>query len=117
MLFFGKKNKAAEPAISKKAKNMPYSKKVQFCFIKTDELTEMLENDISGVLTLEPVNYYASKNKFYLCVFYYNEGYEEIIMNFELHENDHKVWGGNYYIINKELYSKILLKFGQRINL
>ncbi len=116
MLFFGKKNKTAEPPLSKKAKALPYTKKVQFCYLKQDELKAMLETDLNSVLALEPVNYYASKDKFYLCVFYYNEGYEEILMNFELHENDRKVWGGEYYAIDKELYRRILLKFGQRAN-
>ena len=77
----------------------------------------MLDSDLYSVLTLEPVNYYASKNRFYQCVFSYNEGYEEIIMVFELYENDHKTASTDFYAIDKELYAKILLKFGQRINI
>ena len=67
------------------------------------------------VLTLEPVNYYAEKNRYWLCVFYYTEDYGEIIMRFELYENDRKTTATDYYEINKELYSRILLKFGQRV--
>lgn len=76
----------------------------------------MLADDKSSVLTLEPVNYYAEKNKFYQCVFYYDEGYENIIMQFEHYENDRKTSSTDYYEIGFELFAKILLKFGQRVS-
>ena len=47
--------------------------------------------------------------------FYYTEDYSEIIMRFELYENDRKTTATDYYEINKELYSRILLKFGQKV--
>lgn len=110
-----KKNKApAEPPLAKKAKAMPYSKKVQFCYLKPSELISQLEEDITSVLALTPVNYYAEKNRYYLCVFYHNEEYSEILMNFELYENDIKKSSTPFYSIDMELYSKILLKFGQK---
>lgn len=118
MFFFKKKTKKAETSdtpLKRKAKAMPMTKKVQFCYIKPDELTTLLNGDLSSVLTLEPVNYYAEKNRYCLCVFYYTEDYSEIIMRFELYENDRKTTATDYYEINKELYSRILLKFGQRI--
>lgn len=118
MFFFKKKTEKAETPdtlLKRKAKAMPMTKKVQFCYIKPDELTTLLNGDLSSVLTLEPVNYYAEKNRYWLCVFYYTEDYSEIIMRFELYENDRKTTATDYYEINKELYSRILLKFGQRI--
>ena len=118
MFFFKKKTEKAEmpdTPLKRKAKAMPMPKKVQFCYIKPDELTTLLNGDLSSVLTLEPVNYYAEKNRYWLCVFYYTEDYSEIIMRFELYENDRKTTATDYYEINKELYSRILLKFGQRI--
>lgn len=118
MFFFKKKTEKAETPdtpLKRKAKAMSMTKKVQFCYIKPDELTTLLNGDLSSVLTLEPVNYYAEKNRYWLCVFYYTEDYSEIIMRFELYENDRKTTATDYYDINKELYSRILLKFGQRI--
>ena len=118
MFFFKKKTEKAEmpdTPLKREAKAMPMTKKVQFCYIKPDELTTLLNGDLSSVLTLEPVNYYAEKNRYWLCVFYYTEDYSEIIMRFELYENDRKTTATDYYEINKELYSRILLKFGQRI--
>ena len=101
MFFFKKKTAGKDTAdtpLKRKAKAMPMTKKVQFCYIKPDELNMLLNGNISSVLTLEPVNYYA-----------------EIIMRFELYENDRKTTVTDYYEINKELYSRILLKFGQRV--
>ena len=115
MFGFLKKNKVpAEPPLAKKAKTMPYSKKVQFCYLKPAELTAQLDEDINSVLALTPVNYYAEKNRYYQCVFYYNDDYSEILMNFELYENDIKKSSTAFYSIDMELYSKILLKFGQK---
>ncbi len=113
-MLFGKKT--AEPPLSKKAKSLPKTKKVQFCYIKPQELKAQLAADIGSVLSLEPVNYYAEKNRFYQCVFYFSEDYSEIIMRFELYENDRKTDATDYYEITKELYAKILLKFGQRVS-
>ena len=118
MFFFKKKTDSTDTPdtpLKRKAKAMPMTKKVQFCYIKPDELTALLSGDLTSVLTLEPVNYYAEKNRYWLCVFYYKEDYSEIIMRFELYENDRKTSATDYYEINKELYSRILLKFGQRI--
>ncbi len=118
MFFFKKKTAGKDTAdtpLKRKAKAMPMTKKVQFCYIKPDELNMLLNGDINSVLTLEPVNYYAKKNRYWLCVFYYTEDYGEIIMRFELYENDRKTTATDYYEINKELYSRILLKFGQRV--
>lgn len=58
---FGKKKRtgSAEDMITKYAKTLPRIKKVQFCYLKSKELEEMLDKDISSVLILQPVNYYA----------------------------------------------------------
>ncbi len=115
MFGFLKKSKApADPPLAKKAKAMPYTKKVQFCYLKLQELTAQLEEDTASVLTLTPVNYYAEKNRYYQCVFYHNDDYSEIFMNFELYENDIRKSSTPFYSIDMELYSKILLKFGQK---
>lgn len=116
MLFFKKKQKeeAAEDNIARLAKTLPRTKKVQFCHSKPQELEKALNEDINAVLTFEPVNYYAEKNRFWQCVFFFDNEYNNIVMRFELFENDRKIYGGKYRRIEKGLYAKILLKFGQR---
>lgn len=114
-MLFGKKTKEEEKGPAMEAKLLPNSKKVQFCYIKLKDLERQLTENIETVLSLEPVNYYAEKNRFLQCVFFFNEDYSDIIMRFELFENDRKTFGGEYRRISKELYSRILLKFGQRI--
>lgn len=115
MPLFKRKSKTQEPPIAKRAKLMPCTKKVQFCYIKPKELEQMLSDDITSVLALEPVSYYAEKTRFWQCTFFYDNEYNEIIMRLELYENDRKTFGGEYRTISKELYGKILLKFGQRL--
>ena len=114
-MLFKRKTKEEEKGLAKEAKTLPYTKKVQFCYMKPKELEQMLTKNIESVLTLEPVNYYAEKNRFFQCIFFFTEDYSDIIMRFELFENDRKTFGGEYRRISKELYSRILLKFGQRI--
>ena len=115
--MFFKKNKKidfSEDFAAKLAKTLPHIKKVQFCYVKPKELENMLDNDISSVLTLQPVNYYAEKSRFWQCVFYFDDEYNNIVMRFELYENDRKSFGGRYRKIKSEIYDKILMKFGQR---
>ncbi|HBH95597.1 MAG TPA: hypothetical protein DDX91_07575 [Ruminococcaceae bacterium] len=120
MLFFKKTKKAEnkeENKLAAEAKQLPNTKKVQFCYIKPKELEQQLTENIESVLTLEPVNYYAEKSRFFQCIFFFNEDYSNIIMRFELFENDRKTYGGEYRRISGELYARILLKFGQRIQI
>lgn len=115
-MLFGKKFASAEDACSKLAKTLPRTKKVQFCYLKPLELEKSLDEDIYSVLTLEPVNYYAEKIRFWQCVFFFDDEYNNIVMRFELYENDRKTYGGRYRKISRELYAKILLKFGQKFS-
>lgn len=117
-MFFKKKqkNENTEQGIAKLAKTLPRTKKVQFCYIKPQELEKSLAEDINSVLNFEPVNYYAEKNKFWQCIFFFDDEYNTIIMRFELFENDRKTYGGEYRQIDRELYSRILRKFGQKVN-
>lgn len=115
-MFFRKKSTVTEDSTSKLAKTLPRTKKVQFCYLKPQELEKSLDEDITAVLTLEPVNYYAEKSRFWQCVFFFDDEYNNIVMRFELYENDRKTYGGKYRKIGKELYAKILLKFGQKLS-
>ena len=95
---------------------MPNNKKVQFVYMMKEECEALLKDSCENVLSMEPVNYYAEKDRYYQCVFYTTEDLSEIMMQFELYEYDKKTWESAFYDIDKQLYAKILLKFGQRIN-
>ncbi len=116
-MFFKKKTREEEKPLAKQAKSLTNTKKVQFCYMKPKELENMLSDDVDLVLTLEPVNYYAEKNRFWQCIFFFDRDCSEIIMRFELFENDRKTYSGEYRRISKELFEKILMKFGQRISI
>ncbi len=116
LFMFFKKKQPTEKPLAKRTKALPFAKKVQFCFVKQGELKSMLEADIKSVLSLAPVNYYAEKNRYLLCVLYRDENYTEIILNFEGYENDRKTFSTDYYEINKELYAAVLMKFGQKVS-
>lgn len=116
MLFGKKKNISGEQQeLAEKATSLPKKKIVQFTYIKPKELESQLEADVNSVLNLEPSNYYASKDKFYDCVFYFDEIYTQIFMQFQLIENDKKTYKGKFYPVTLELYSQVLSKFGQRL--
>ncbi len=117
MLFFRKKDKENDaPSNEKKAaRSMPKTKKVQFLPVKIPELTALLNNDLSELTKLEPVNYYADKSSFLQCTFFYNEDYSEVYFVVELFENDYPRASTPYYKADYELMRKTVIKFGQRI--
>lgn len=115
MLFGKKKISGEQQALAEKATSLPKKKIVQFTYIKPKDLESQLDADVNSVLNLEPSNYYASKTKFYDCVFYFDEIYTQIFMQFQLIENDKKTFEGKYYPVTLELYSQVLMKFGQRL--
>ncbi len=62
-----------------------------------------------------PVNYYATKNRYLLCIFWYEEDYSEVYMRFELRKDDLPAGKSKMYKIDKMLLRDILRKFGQNI--
>ena len=117
MLFFGKKKKDTDsPSNEKKAaKQMPRTKKVQFMPIKLSEITEMLDNYITVLVSLEPVNYYASKDQYLQCTFFFKEDYSEVYFSLEYIDRDFSKGSTPYYKADYELMKKVVMKFGQRI--
>lgn len=114
MGLFGKKSpfKSAE---LKLAESMPRTKKVQFEPMKLDEVEKELSEDISAVLSYEPVNYYATKNRFLQCTFYYDEDYSHIYMRFEAFVNDSAMGASKIFEIDFDMMKKILRRFGVNI--
>ena len=64
-----------------------------------------------------PVNYYATKDRYLLCTFWYTDDLSEIYMRFELRVDDLPHGHTKMYQIDKVLMRDILRKFGQNINI
>ena len=117
MLFFRKKEKEAPSNEKKAALSMPKTKKVQFTPVKIPELTALLNSDLYELTKLTPVNYYADKNSFLQCTFFYNEDYTDVYFVVQLFENDFPRASTPYYEADYDLMRKTVIRFGQRIYL
>lgn len=115
MFFFKKKDKEAPSNEKKAAKSMPRTKKLQFMPRKLDEITTLLNSDIFELTKLEPVNYYADKNSYLQCTFFFQEDYSEVYFVLEMFNNDFRTGSTPYYKGSYDLMKKTVIKFGQRI--
>lgn len=112
-----KKTKIGKSEKEKRAESLPRNKKVQFEPLTIAETEQQLEQDLRNVLSFTPVNYYATKNKYLLCTFFYEEDYSEVWIRFELRADDLPRGRTRLYRIDKHLMRDILRKFGQNINI
>ncbi len=117
MFGFLKKAKIGKTEEEKRAESLPLTKKVQFEPLSMADMEQQLDHDMRTVLSFTPVNYYATKNKYLLCTFYYAEDFSEIYMRFELRVDDLPRGHSRMYCIDKVLMRDILRKFGQNINI
>lgn len=101
----------------KRAESLARTKKVQFEPMKVAEAEQLLDADIRAVLGFSPVNYYATKDRYLLCTFWYTDDLSEIYMRFELRVDDLPHGHTKMYQIDKVLMRDILRKFGQNINI
>lgn len=90
---------------------------MQFEPMKVAEAEQLLDADIRAVLGFSPVNYYATKDRYLLCTFWYTDDLSEIYMRFELRVDDLPHGHTKMYQIDKVLMRDILRKFGQNINI
>ena len=111
------KKKILKTKEEKRAESLPRTKKVQFEPMKPAEAEQLIDADIRAVLGFAPVNYYATKDKYLLCTFWYEEDYSEVFMRFELRVDDLPRGHSRMYRIDKFLMRDILRKFGQNINI
>ncbi len=112
-----KKAKIGRSEEEKRAESLPRTKKVQFEPLTIAEAEQQMDSDLRSVLGFTPVNYYATKNKYLLCTFYYEEDYSEVWIRFELRADDLPRRRTKLYRIDKLLMRDILRKFGQNINI
>ncbi len=115
--LFSKKKKIGKTEEEKRAEALPRTKKVQFEPMKISEAEAQLEENLRAVLDFVPVNYYATKNSYLLCTFFYEEDYSEIWMRFEYRVDDLPRGRSKLYSIDKLLMRDILRKFGVNINI
>ena len=108
-----KKNTRSEE--DRRAESLPLTKKVQFEAVPLKQVETEMDGDLRAVVGYTPVNYYATKDKYLLCIFYYNEDYSEIYMRFEYRVDDLPRGKTKLRAIDKELMRDILRKFGQNI--
>lgn len=108
-----KKEKKSEDEL--RAEALPLTKKVQFDPLPLEQVERALNADLRAVLSYSPVNYYATKDSYLLCVFYYSEDYSEIYMQMEYRENDKLKGKTRLYKLDRELMRDILRKLGQNI--
>ena len=117
MFGFLKKAMIGKTEEEKRAESLPMTKKVQFEPLTIADTEQQLEQDIRAVLGFTPGNYYATKNRYLLCTFYYAEDFSEVFMRFELRVDDLPRGHSRMYSIDKVLMRDILRKFGQNINI
>ncbi len=112
-----KKKPLAKSEDEKRAEALPRTKKVQFEPIKIQEAEALVDGNLRAVLDFAPVNYYATKNSYLLCTFYYEDDYSEIYMGFQYRVDDLPRGKSKLYRIDKLLMRDILRKFGVNINI
>lgn len=113
MWFFKKRPPVSEER--KAALALPKTKEVQYLPRKLDEVEEMLEEDLNSLFTLEPVNYYASKETFLKCTFFYNEEYTQVYFVIQFYKNDVPKEMTPFYKADYALMKRALTKFGVHI--
>lgn len=114
MFGFGK-GKSKKTEEEKRTEGMPKTKKVQFDPVPLEKAVGEITENPRAILQYKPVNYYATKDSFLLCVFYYNNEYTEIYMRLEYCVNDVSKGKSPVFTIDKDLMRDILRKFGQNI--
>lgn len=113
--MFGLFKKNIRSEEEKHAESLPLTKKVQFEAVPLKQIEAFMDGDPRSVLDCAPVNYYATKDKYLLCIFYYKEDYSEIYMRFEYRVDDLPRGKTKLWNIDKTLMRDILRKFGQNI--
>lgn len=115
--LFKKKIRLGKTEEEKHAESLAMTKKVQFEPQEIADVESTLDSGLREVLGFNPVNYYATKNRYLLCTFFYEEDYSEVYMQFELRRDDLPAGKSKLYKIDKVLFRDILRKFGQNINI
>ncbi len=112
MALFGLFKRNSKSEEEQQAVLLPRNKKVQFDPMPIDSVDEQLGADINAILEYSPANYYAVKDSYLLCVFYFNDDYSEIYMQLEYYTDDKFKGKTRCFKIERELMEAVLRKFG-----
>lgn len=112
MLF---RKKVAVSEEQKAATALPRMKRVQYLPMKLSEAEALLSSDISELKKFEPVNYYASKNSYLQCTFYFNDDYSSVYFQLEQYDYDKLTAQGAFRAADYALLQAALRRFGQQI--
>ncbi len=112
-MFFKKKIFKSDE--QKAAEALPRTKKVQYVTVDLKELKIRLDENQEELTKLEPVNYYASKDTYLQCTFFYNEDYSSVYFVVEYFAGDRPMLTTPYYKSDYALMKKALRFFGVQI--
>ncbi len=113
MFLFRKKPPVSEE--KRAAMALPKTKEVQYLPRKITEVTELLNNDLNNLFSFEPVNYYASKETYLKCTFFYSEDYSRVYFVIQFYKNDSPQSATPFYKADYALMKRALTKFGVHI--
>ena len=113
MFLFKKKPPVSEER--RIALALPKTKEVQYLPRKLYEVTELLESDLNNLFSFESVNYYASKETFLKCTFFYDEEYTQVYFVIQFYKNDTPREMTPFYKADYALMKRALTKFGVHI--
>lgn len=112
MGLFGLFKKNAKSEEEQRAELLPRNKKVQFDPIDIAQVDEQLSRNVNAILEYAPANYYAMKDSYLLCVFYFGDDYSEIYMQLEFYTDDKFKGKTRCFKVDRELMQSVLRKFG-----
>ena len=109
--IFGKKT-----AADKRLKDLK-CRKISYVDCGIDELKEGMSADVTHILKLTPVNYYAVKNEYILALIYTNADYSENYVQFKRISFEKQTGETEIYALDGVTVSKALAKVGIMITL
>lgn len=109
--IFGKKTAAD------KRLNDLKCRKISYVDCGIDELKEGMSADVTHILKLTPVNYYAVKNEYILALIYTNADYTENYVQFKRISFEKQTGETEIYALDGVTVSKALAKVGIMITL
>lgn len=116
MFSFFKSKKAGENTpVSKKISSMK-CRKISYVYTDFNSLCNGMQADCSYILKLEPVNYYAEKNKYIVANIYTSNGFDENYVQFFKYTSERECGKSDIFPLDRYTLSKTLAKVGIIIN-
>lgn len=114
--FLKKKAKEEEPPLKKRIKDLK-CRKINFVDEDFDGLCKDMKQDVSAIIKLKPVNYYAIKNQYIMGMVYSEDDFSENFVQFLHFESERQTGKSDIYPLDPELTVRVLAKVGIMIDL